>query len=94
MYKKVASQKNLPVKEFLVNVSSESFQTNLILGPQRRLFAVKKLLQGVLEIRCMLGERKNREFRNREYQGMVVRQVFEPLYSFKVYIWGLCNNCN
>ena len=51
-------------------------------------------IQGVLEIRGMLGEWKNREFRNREYQGMAVRQVFEPLYSFKVSIWGLCNNCN
>ena len=51
-------------------------------------------IQGVLEIRGMLGEWKNREFRNREFQGMAVKQVFEPLYSFKVSIWGLCNNCN
>ena len=52
------------------------------------------LLQGVLEIRGMLGEWKNREFRNHEFRGMAVKQVFEPLYSFKVSIWGLCNNCN
>ena len=57
-------------------------------------FPKYSIIQGVLEIRGMFGEWKNREFRNREYQGMAVRQVFEPLYSFKVSIWGLCNNCN
>ena len=71
-----------------------SFEEQCTYGSIRKQNVIYRHSKGVLEIRGMLGERKNREFRNREYQGMAVRQVFEPLYSFKVSIWGLCNNCN
>ena len=40
-------------------------------------------IQGILLIRGMSWELKNREFQNREFQGMALGQVFQYLKPFK-----------
>ena len=56
------------------------------------LQGVGKIVQGILLLRGILGERKNHEFQNRKFQGLAIGLVFQCKKPFKVNIWHLSIN--